>query len=254
MQRKSLYQDIRKIREDMTQPEIIYEDEAILVCHKPAGVATQTKRLGQKDMESILKNYIVGKKRVEGSTQPPYIGIVHRLDQPVEGVMVYAKTPQAAAKLTEQIKNRFVGKHYYALVQLPEGKHSMEEIGLTEKGVLENEIVFDAKKNISSITSQKTKNTKHALLNYEVVAQKGQKVLLDITLHTGRHHQIRVQLAYAGIPIVGDVKYGNCPAEQLGLCSYRITFTHPITGRKMDYKIMPENEKIRMLLETVKSA
>ena len=175
MQRKSLYQDIRKIREDMTQPEIIYEDEAILVCHKPAGVATQTKRLGQKDMESILKNYIVGKKRVEGSTQPPYIGIVHRLDQPVEGVMVYAKTPQAAAKLTAQIKNRFVGKHYYALVQLPEGKHSMEEIGLTEKGVLENEIVFDAKKNISSITSQKTKNTKHALLNYEVVAQKGQK-------------------------------------------------------------------------------
>ena len=130
----------------------------------------------------------------------------------------------------------------------------MEEIGLTEKGVLENEIVFDAKKNISSITSQKTKNTKHALLNYEVVAQKGQKVLLDITLHTGRHHQIRVQLAYAGIPIVGDAKYGNCPAEQLGLCSYRITFTHPITGRKMDYKIMPENEKIRMLLETVKSA
>ena len=114
--------------------------------------------------------------------------------------------------------------------------------------------VFDAKKNISSITSQKTKNTKHALLNYEVVAQKGQKGLLDITLHTGRHHQIRVQLAYAGIPIVGDVKYGNCPAEQLGLCSYRITFTHPITGRKMDYKIMPENEKIRMLLETVKSA
>ena len=116
MQRKSLYQDIRKIREDMTQPEIIYEDEAILVCHKPAGVATQTKRLGQKDMESILKNYIVGKKRVEGSTQPPYIGIVHRLDQPVEGVMVYAKTPQAAAKLTAQIKNRFVGKHYYCLL------------------------------------------------------------------------------------------------------------------------------------------
>ena len=120
MQRKSLYQDIRKIREDMTQPEIIYEDEAILVCHKPAGVATQTKRLGQKDMESILKNYIVGKKRVEGSTQPPYIGIVHRLDQPVEGVMVYAKTPQAAAKLTAQIKNRFVGKHYYLFNYLAE--------------------------------------------------------------------------------------------------------------------------------------
>ena len=126
MQRKSLYQDIRKIREDMTQPEIIYEDEAILVCHKPAGVATQTKRLGQKDMESILKNYIAANNRKAGRTQPPYIGIVHRLDQPVEGVMVYAKTPQAAAKLSAQVKKRFMGKHYYALVQLPEGKQTME--------------------------------------------------------------------------------------------------------------------------------
>ena len=237
----------------MTQPEIIYEDEAILVCHKPAGVATQTKRLGQKDMESILKNYIVGKKRVEGSTQPPYIGIVHRLDQPVEGVMVYAKTPQAAAKLTAQIKNRFVGKHYYALVQLPEGKHSMEEIGLTEKGVLENEIVFDAKKNISSITSQKTKNTKHALLNYEVVAQKGQKVLLDITLHTGRHHQIRVQMSHHGWPLVGDRKYGrkneSLPGMRsipLALCSYRLEFLHPTSKKKMQFQITPKGQAFHL--------
>ena len=98
----------------MTQPEIIYEDDDILVCHKPAGVATQTKRLGQKDMESILKNYIAVNNRKAGRMQPPYIGIVHRLDQPVEGVMVYAKTPQAAAKLSAQVKKRFVGKHYYA--------------------------------------------------------------------------------------------------------------------------------------------
>ena len=91
----------------MTQPEIIYEDEDILVCRKPAGIATQTKRLGQKDMESILKNYIAVNNRKAGRTQPPYIGIVHRLDQPVEGVMVYAKTPQAAAKLSEQVKKRF---------------------------------------------------------------------------------------------------------------------------------------------------
>lgn len=238
----------------MTQPEIIYEDEDILVCHKPAGIATQTKRLGQKDMESILKNYIAVNNRKAGRTQPPYIGIVHRLDQPVEGVMVYAKTSQAAAKLSAQVKKRFVGKHYYALVQLPEGKQSMEEIGLDAKGTLENEIAFDAKHNVSAVMPQKTKDTKHARLDYKVVAQRGQKLLLDITLHTGRHHQIRVQLAHAGIPIVGDIKYGHCPAKQLGLCSYRITFEHPVSHSEMDYMIMPENEEICSLLEAGKRA
>uniref|UniRef100_UPI0040291793 RluA family pseudouridine synthase n=1 Tax=Agathobacter sp. TaxID=2021311 RepID=UPI0040291793 len=236
----------------MTQPEIIYEDEDILVCHKPAGVATQTKRLGQKDMESILKNYIAVNNRKAGRMQPPYIGIVHRLDQPVEGVMVYAKTPQAAAKLSAQVKKRFVGKHYYALVQLPEGKQSMEEIGLDQKGTLENEIAFDAKRNVSAVMPQKTKETKHACLDYEVVAQKGKKLLLDITLHTGRHHQIRVQLAHAGIPIVGDTKYGKYPANQLGLCSYRISFGHPSSGTEMDYTIMPKNEEICTLLKAGK--
>lgn len=236
----------------MTQPEIIYEDDDILVCHKPAGVATQTKRLGQKDMESILKNYIAVNNRKAGRMQPPYIGIVHRLDQPVEGVMVYAKTPQAAAKLSAQVKKRFVGKHYYALVQLPEGKQSMEEIGLDQKGTLENEIAFDAKHNVSAVMPQKTKDTKHARLDYEVVAQRGQKLLLDITLHTGRHHQIRVQLAHAGIPIVGDIKYGDCPAKQLGLCSYRITFEHPVSHTEMDYTIMLENEEICTLLKAGK--
>ncbi len=236
----------------MTQPEIIYEDDDILVCHKPAGVATQTKRLGQKDMESILKNYIAVNNRKAGRMQPPYIGIVHRLDQPVEGVMVYAKTPQAAAKLSAQVKKRFVGKYYYALVQLPEGKQSMEEIGLDQKGTLENEIAFDAKRNVSAVMPQKTKETKHACLDYEVVAQKGQKLLLDITLHTGRHHQIRVQLAHAGIPIVGDTKYGKYPANQLGLCSYRISFGHPSSGTEMDYKIMPKNEEICTLLKAGK--
>lgn len=236
----------------MTQPEIIYEDDDILVCHKPAGVATQTKRLGQKDMESILKNYIAVNNRKAGRMQPPYIGIVHRLDQPVEGVMVYAKTPQAAAKLSAQVKKHFVGKHYYALVQLPEGKQSMEEIGLDQKGTLENEIAFDAKRNVSAVMPQKTKETKHACLDYEVVAQKGQKLLLDITLHTGRHHQIRVQLAHAGIPIVGDTKYGKYPANQLGLCSYRISFGHPSSGAEMDYTIMPKNEEICTLLKAGK--
>ena len=120
------------------------------------------------------------------------------------------------------------------------------------RGTLENEIAFDAKHNVSAVMPQKTKDTKHARLDYEVVAQRGQKLLLDITLHTGRHHQIRVQLAHAGIPIVGDIKYGDCPAKQLGLCSYRITFEHPVSHTEMDYTIMLENEEICTLLKAGK--
>ena len=234
----------------MTQPEIIYEDDDILVCHKPAGVATQTKRLGQKDMESILKNYIAVNNRKTGRMQPPYIGIVHRLDQPVEGVMVYAKTPQAAAKLSAQVKKRFVGKHYYALVQLPEGKQSMEEIGLDQKGTLESEIAFDAKRNVSAVMPQKTKETKHACLDYEVVAQKGQKLLLDITLHTGRHHQIRVQMAHKGMPLLGDRKYNAADKSDLplGLCSCHLAFRHPANGKKMEFKVTPKGETFKGFL------
>ena len=101
----------------MTQPEILYEDAQLIVCYKPAGIATQTKKLGQKDMVSILSNHIAQ----EGTGQP-FIGVVHRLDQPVEGVMVFAKTKQAAAKLSAQVKDHSFGKKYYARVQLTEGK------------------------------------------------------------------------------------------------------------------------------------
>ena len=101
----------------MTQPEILYEDAQLIVCYKPAGIATQTKKLGQKDMVSILLNHVAQ----EGTGQP-FIGVVHRLDQPVEGVMVFAKTKQAAAKLSAQVKDHSFGKKYYAKVRLPEGK------------------------------------------------------------------------------------------------------------------------------------
>ena len=102
----------------MQTPKILYEDDNLIVCYKPAGVATQTKRLGQQDMESILKNYVASGLQKQGKNAAPYIGIVHRLDQPVEGVMVYAKNPKAAAALSKQVQERSIGKNYYALVQL----------------------------------------------------------------------------------------------------------------------------------------
>ncbi len=232
----------------MQEPEYLYEDDDLIVCYKPAGVATQTKRIGQKDMESLLRNHVALAMRKAGRSGVPYIGVVHRLDQPVEGVMVFAKTPQAAAKLSAQVKERSIGKHYYALVQLPEGTGDFTEAtGLPEKGTLCDEILFEPKQNMSRIVPKGTKNAKTAKLDYELVAQKDGKALLQISLHTGRHHQIRVQLANLGTPICGDSKYGKNEPGELGLCSYRLSFLHPKDGRRMAYEIQPENRKIREL-------
>ena len=223
----------------MRDPEIIYEDEALLVCHKPAGLATQTKRLGQQDMESILKNHVALAGGKAGRGVLPYIGIVHRLDQPVEGVMVFAKTPQAAAALSRQVQKHSFGKQYYALVRLTE----LETTGLPKCGTLEDDILFDPRQNISRILPRGTPGAKRALLDYRMIAQKDGKALLDITLHTGRHHQIRVQLAHRGMPIFGDSKYGKREpgVGALALCSYHIDFAHPRDGHEMSFDIQPEN-------------
>ena len=165
------------------QPAIIYEDEDIIVCKKPAGVATQTRRIGQADMESLLKNYRASKGEL------PYIGVVHRLDQPVEGIMVFAKNKEAAADLSRQIKTKLADKYYYAMTDgVPEKK----------KGTLEDELLQNGKTNTSEVVERGTPQAKHASLSYEVVEQDGKHAVLRIKLDTGRHHQIRVQMAHAG--------------------------------------------------------
>ena len=229
----------------MTQPEILYEDAQLIVCYKPAGIATQTKELGQKDMVSILSNHIAQ----EGTGQP-FIGVVHRLDQPVEGVMVFAKTKQAAAKLSAQMKDHSFGKKYYARVQLTEGKTFAEATGHATEGTLRDWMQFDRKENKSCVVEQPRKEQKNvnskngvqeALLDYRVIKEEEKTALLDITLHTGRHHQIRVQLAHLGTPICGDHKYGNAAGGMPELCSYHIDFIHPVSGKTMTYDIKPKN-------------
>lgn len=224
----------------MQRPEIIFEDKDIIVCHKPAGMATQTKRLGQQDMESFLKNYRASKK------EQPYIGVVHRLDQPVEGVMVFAKNPKAAAALSKQVQQRIIGKHYYAVctktvhAQL-QPQEQTEELSLGNTGTLTDYILTDKKNNISKVVSpedvNKNPQAKRAVLDYEVIKQEQDKTVFDITLHTGRQHQIRLQLSNMGYSIIGDKKYGGIANDKLMLCSYRIEFDHPINGTKMDFKI-----------------
>lgn len=226
----------------MSNLQIIHEDNDIIVCYKPSGVATQTKRLGQQDMVSLLKNYRAKKK------EPPYIGVVHRLDQPVEGIMVFAKNEKAAASLSKQVADRSIGKYYYAIGQISDGQAAVQQ---AEPTVLTDYMTFDARTNVGRILPQKPdaaqlkkdKNIKKAELEYTVTDVKDMLVCMDIKLHTGRHHQIRLQMAHAGMPLVGDSKYGVAEkGQQLALCSYRLEFTHPTSGRALDFEIAPHNE------------
>lgn len=206
----------------MQQYKVIYEDASLIVVEKPAGVATSTKKIGQQDMESLLRNARIRKK------EDPYIGMVHRLDQPVGGLMVWAKTKKAAAHLSKQVQQRTIGKSYYALVH--------KKNALPERGTLEHYLTFDAKQNLSFVSDTPTSNSKKAVLDYVICEQNEELALVDICLHTGRHHQIRAQFAHIGCPLVGDARYGTKEGnERLGLYSYALTFQHPDTGKQMEF-------------------
>lgn len=209
---------------------ILYEDNDILVCHKPAGMAVQTKRLREPDMETRLKSYRTAKG------EPAYIGIIHRLDQPVEGVMVFAKNEAAAAALSRRLQQDGFGKYYYAVVcGIPKQKEAVQT----------DYLVRDGRTNSSAVVPANVKNAKKAVLHYEVVEERPseQRALLRIHLETGRHHQIRVQLAHMGCPIAGDRKYNpKAGTEGTALCAYRLSFCHPATGKQLTYEITPEGE------------
>ena len=206
------------------QTKILLEDKDLIVCHKPAGLATQTQRLGQPDVVSELKNYL----------KNPYVAVIHRLDQPVEGVLVFSKNQKTAAALTKQVTEHTMHKKYLALVC-----GQPEENACT----LVDYLVKDVKTNLSRISTKQDKQAKEAKLTYERLAQVTPEVaLLEIDLYTGRHHQIRVQLSHAGFPLLGDTKYGTSHSLQLSrekgmkavaLCAYSLEFQHPVTGKKM---------------------
>jgi len=206
--------------------DIIFEDDSIIVCYKPAGVATQTKSIGEKDMVSEINNYLASKN------EKPTAHVVHRLDQPVEGVMVFAKTSEVANKLTKQITDHIFSKKYYAII-------SRESF--PDEGELVDYLVKDNRTNLSKVVKESDPRAKKAILRYRAVDHWDDKKLLDIDLFTGRHHQIRIQLASRTAPIVGDVKYGGISTgHNLALCSYHIGFNHPVTGERMGFDIKPK--------------
>lgn len=203
---------------------ILYEDSEILVCEKPAGIATQSSRVGTPDMVSLLKNYL----RQQSPQQQPYLAVIHRLDQPVTGLLVFAKSKRAAADLNKQLTTAGFGKHYLALLT---GIPSPDETDLT------NYLIKDNKTNTSRICTQNTPGSKVARLHYKLIQKWSHSSLAEITLDTGRHHQIRVQMAHLGCPIQGDVKYGATVPGQLQLYAYRLTFRHPIHHQLLEFTL-----------------
>ncbi len=218
--------------------QIIYEDKDILVCYKPAGIAVQSANIAQQDVVSELKNYLVTR-----GAKNPYIGVVHRLDQPVGGVLVFGKNQAAAASLSAQIQDGRAGKIYRAYVY-----GAFDEAA--EEGVLEDILLKDAKTNTSRVVktgSNEAKQGKKAKLSYRVLqtVTVGEEMYseVEIRLFSGRHHQIRVQFANAGHPILGDTKYGTPESAELStqvekglkLCSYRLSFIHPKTKKEVEF-------------------
>lgn len=221
---------------------ILYEDKQILVCYKPAGLAVQSGRPGQMDLECELKNYLAKKR-----PGVPYLGIVHRLDQPVEGVLVFAKDSRTAAELNRQLSKGAIRKKYYAVVC---GKPS------EEKGHLVDYLIKESRTNTARVVGKEISGAKRAVLSYETLdcLEESDISLVEIEIETGRFHQIRVQMAHAGFPLVGDCKYGGEALQNrqmregtaqrvpnVALCAYCLAFCHPVSGKKMCFRVLPQN-------------
>ncbi len=264
------------------QTRIIYEDNHILVVHKPAGLATQTARVGRRDVVSELRNYLSqqglegkerafkGTREISGGSKRSsvaskgsstgYLGIIHRLDQPVEGLLVFAKDNASAARLSAQLGGGTLNKRYYAVVSgVPE----------EDQGELADWLVRDPQTQTARVVTAPraqgvpvasdpqtpvARDPKKAVLQYRVLEKLFTPVpysLLDIHIDTGRFHQIRVQLSHAGMPILGDHKYGDSVSQErsrqlmvgnIALCAYYLEFRHPRTGKRMEFIVEPEGE------------
>ena len=224
--------------------KVIYEDNHIIVVEKPVNIPSQGDKTGDVDMLTIIKEYLKEKYNKPGNV---YLGLIHRLDRPVGGVMVFAKTSKSAARLSEQVRDKVFKKKYLVIAN---GKFDKET------GVLSDYLLKNERKNMSRVVPEGTKNSKYAELDYEILKYDAELNLsvLKINLHTGRHHQIRVQLSSRNHSIYGDQKYGGRGhGKQICLWAYELTINHPITKEEMTFKSIPNMEKSWKILEDIKN-
>lgn len=215
-----------------TKDLIIYEDNHILVVVKPQNIPTQADISGDEDMLTTLKAYIKERDNKAGNV---YLGLVHRLDRPTGGVMVFAKTSKAASRLSEQMKNGDIEKRYVAVLNgTPKDKRAK----------LVHHLKKDEYNNIVSIVPSLTTGAKRAELDYQVLSTNGNLALVSVLLYTGRGHQIRVQMNAIGCPVFGDQKYGTAQQKNnLALWAYNLKFEHPTTKERMNFIVMPPKEE-----------
>ncbi len=216
----------------MEKLNVIYEDNHIIVVEKPVNIPSQQDKTEDVDMLTLIKEYIKEKYNKPGNV---YLGLVHRLDRPVGGMMVFAKTSKAAARLSESIRNKEFNKYYLVIA---DGKFDVS------KGVLEDYLLKNERTNTSKVVKEGTKNAKYAKLEYEVLKYNEEINLsvLRIKLDTGRHHQIRLQLASRNHSICGDQKYGTRGrGKQISLWAYKLEFPHPITKQMMSFELEPKH-------------
>ena len=201
---------------------VIYEDNHLLVVEKPINIPTQEDNTKDKDLLTILKEYIKEKYNKPGNV---YLGLVHRLDRPVGGIMVFARTSKAASRLSEQVRNKTFKKTYNAVV-----------IGNIENtGKLKDYLLKDEKRNIVKVDEK----GKEAILNFKKLNFKDNMSLVEINLETGRSHQIRVQMSHYGYPLFGDQKYNKTSkaGEQIALFAKKIEFIHPTTNELLTFEL-----------------
>ena len=216
----------------METPEIIYEDNHLIVAVKPAGVLSQADGSDAPDMLTLLKDYIKIRYNKPGAV---FLGLLHRLDRPVSGLMVFAKTSKCASRISEQIRERKVTKRYRAVV---EGVFDRSE------GELFHYALKDPKTNNTEIfeAGKAPKDAKPVKLSYKLAAvseYKGKKIsLLEIDLHTGRSHQIRTQLKHIGHPLLGDARYGSGLFKgDIALQSFVLGFDHPVSHERLEFTL-----------------
>lgn len=212
---------------------IIFEDNHLLIVEKPVNIPVQGDNTNDPDLLSILKQDLKERYNKPGEA---YLGLVHRLDRPVGGIMVFAKTSKAASRLSDQIRTRVFKKTYLTVVRgNPEKKSD----------TLVNYLLKNSETNTVSVVKEGTKDAKEAILDYEVMKTNGALSLLKIRLHTGRPHQIRVQLSHNGHPIYGDQKYGahvNEVGQQIALWAYSISFNHPVAKEVLTFVCEPPDK------------
>lgn len=216
----------------MDELKILHEDNHIIVVLKPQGVPSCGDESGDENMLDAVKEYI---RTAYGKPGNVYVGLVHRLDRPTGGVMVFAKTSKAAARLSEQMRSGDFEKKYLAV---------LSAVPKEPQGKLVNYLKKNAVNNMVYLCPPTTEGAKMASLEYRVAEEKGGCALAEIKLHTGRSHQIRVQMAGIGCPVYGDMRYGGERAKKgnLALWAYSLTFTHPVTKERLRFMAEPPEE------------